>query len=53
LLINGVGDAFSPPRRMRVKDGTQLGLMLILRDATADELCQPFGEDASPMVRVR
>lgn len=53
LLINGVGDAFSPPRRMHVKDGTHLGLMLILRDATADELFQPFGGDASPMVRVR
>lgn len=52
LLINGVGDAFSPPRRMQVKDDTSLGLMLILRDVTADELFQPFGGETGPMVRL-
>lgn len=53
VLINGVGDAFSPPRRMRVKDDVGLGLMLILRDITADELSQPFCGENLPMVRSR
>lgn len=53
MLINGVGDAFSPPRRMRVKDDVCLGLMLILRDVTAGDLIQPFGGENQPTVRVR
>jgi len=53
VLINGVGDAFSPPRRMRLEDDVGLGLMLILRDIAVDELFQPFCGENQPMVRVR
>lgn len=53
VLINGVGDAFSPPRRMRLEDDAGLGLLLILRDVTVDELFQPFCGENRPMVRVR
>lgn len=53
LLINGVGDVFSPPRRMRAMGDASLGLLLVLRDVTADELLQPFGGEMSPMMRFR
>ncbi|WP_175506644.1 GTP-binding protein [Bosea sp. CRIB-10] len=53
VLINGVGDAFSPPRRMRLDDDVGLGLTLILRDVAVDELFQPFCGENQPVVRVR
>lgn len=37
LLINGVGNAFSPPRRVRSDDDAALGLMMILRDSSREE----------------
>lgn len=53
VLINGVGDAFSPPRRIRVLDDIRLGVMLIMRDVARDELFQPFGVENPPTVRIR
>lgn len=53
LLLNGVGDAFSPPRPMRIMEGVRLGLMLILLDVTASELSQSFGGEVAPVLRFR
>ncbi len=53
LLLNGVGDAFSPPRRIRMTEDARLGLMLILRDVTAEELALPFSGETAPTLRFR
>lgn len=51
LLLNGVGDAFSTPRSMSGINDLRLGLMLILRDVTVEELRQSFGSDVHPRLR--
>ncbi|GGF50294.1 GTP-binding protein [Azorhizobium oxalatiphilum] len=48
VLINGIGDAFSPPRSVRMADDRKLGLTLILRDVAQDELARWTGHLSQP-----
>jgi G3E family GTPase len=53
LLIDGVGGAFSPPRRVRAEDEASLGLMMILRDVAREDLFGVSGSASNPELRFK
>jgi len=51
VLINGIAEALAPPRLVRVGDDAMLGLIMILRDVTKDELSITFGLPSTPELK--
>jgi G3E family GTPase len=53
LLINAVGGAFSPPRKIKSGGDEKLGLVMILRDVPKAELFDAGGPTATPTLSFR